>query len=123
MKFKIISKEQQAQILTVNHSKLEWGYHFPSSATGAIGARLIQENGKLTIIRDRVSFARKDSAADTDVSRMVQDKQVITGLNQFLNENFITGRSEDIVYGKYQEYHLLATPRASHGYVYISIWK
>ncbi len=120
MEFKIITKEQQTEILTENYGKCAgWGWFYPATAEGAFGARLIMDNCGLSAVPGRVGW----SGFSPPVTEMFNEENILDLLFKFLKEQGITGSSSDIVYGEFKSFKLLATPNESYGYVYLSCWR
>ncbi len=122
MKFRIITRDEQNEILSTYPKRLEWGHFFPSNAGAGVGARMILDSYSLGYVNDRVSWMGKDKnldkkTADTCVKIFLADK-----LYNFIRDNGITTSSDTIIFGEMNGYKMLATPNASYGYVYISFW-
>ena len=122
MNFKIITNEEQTEILTENHEKFEWGWFYPPTATGGLGARLIMEDGGLSVLTDRVVHLDKDKHTDIFLSTRAVDMDIIKKLEKFMNDNDILSKGSDRIFGEEAGIKVLATPNGSHGYVYLSIW-
>ena len=120
MKFKIITKEEQAKILTDEYIKCGgWGHFLPATAVGAFGARLIMDDCGLSAVAGRVGWY-----GDSDpVTDMFVEKNLTAKLYKFIKLNDVSSSSSDIIYGESGDYRLLATPNGSYGYVYISVWR
>lgn len=122
MELKVITREAMVELLGKDYERLSWGYFFPASATGAVGARLILEpGGYLSTVPGRTAFSGRelDEEASAETGRL----KIVPTLEKFFGENGIRTDSDAIVYGENEGYRLLATPNASYGYVYLSFWK
>ena len=100
MEFRIITSDEQMQILTDDHMRLAWGHFFPSSAKSGVGARMILDNYSLGYVHGRVARIGKNQ----DLDQKTADKCIEIGLADklygFLKENAITSSSKEIVFGE-----------------------
>lgn len=122
---------------------LEWGMPIPRAATVAWGARAIYhldpvevrvgKNGKrlkhpraetratIDLLWDRKSATGDQK--DVDALCAWLDKYGLKTLKQLCEKQYITSDSNEIITIEANGYKLVASPRESYGYLYISAWK
>jgi hypothetical protein len=118
MKFTIITREQQTEILTDNYKKFEWGWFYPEGASEGVGARLIISSRGLEILPDRVSLVGEDRRC----AKLIKEKRLVTALHKFITTKYISSGSDTVIHGVEGDFQILATPNGSYGYVYFSCW-
>jgi hypothetical protein len=122
MKFKIITRDEQNEILSTEPKRLPFGHFFPSKAQAGVGARMILDSYSLGYVNGRVSWMGSDKELDQKTADKCRDIHLADKLYKFIKDNGITTSSDAIIFGEINGYKCLATPNASYGYVYMSFW-
>lgn len=118
MKTEVIKREDILSILTDDYENLDYGGSVPASAVSAWGARAIWANKKIELLQDRQA-----AIAGSDVCQWLNSNGMTKKLETALNENWITERDDDYIHIEDGLFHMLASPNASYGYLYIVAWK
>ena len=82
MDFRIISSDEQTQILTDNYERFSWGHFYPTTSQAGVGARMILDRCSLGFVSGRVAWMGKDK----DLDKKTADKCVEIGLANNLHE-------------------------------------
>ncbi len=122
MDFRIISRDEQMEILTESQERFSWGHFYPATSSAGVGARMILDNFSLGYVSGRVAWMGKDEAQDKVAADKCVEIDLAGKLYAFIRANGISQRDSDIIFGEMDGYRMLATPNGSHGYVYMSFW-